>query len=258
MGNQSPRPLQKQAIDAFARDGENVLLINGTGSGKSLVFQAYPFVYAADGDQLLVVAPMNCLCAHIHQRFLAIEGVEETEVLLLAGGVTDDEAMTLTSARTIPMTALQHARVLIATPDAVVSYVSHDASSDTPFEKYFRDANNRPHLKRIALDEVDQLILHWPFRPHCVQFIQWMRQQSLPTLVMTATITEIQREVVRWMIDGNLVEIIGPIARPEIQLQLRLIAGRHANSDVGIIREVMREWRSSSMMCEINCYCRRY
>ena len=81
MGNQGLRPLQKQAIDAFASRGQNVLLINGTASGKSLVFQVYAFVYARENEQLLVVAPMNCLCANIFQRLLAIEGVERKDVV---------------------------------------------------------------------------------------------------------------------------------------------------------------------------------
>ena len=43
-------------------------------------------------------------------------------------------------------------------------------ASDAPFEKYFRDANNRTRLWRLVLDEVDQLFLHWEFRLHCLQF----------------------------------------------------------------------------------------
>ena len=63
---------------------------------------------------------------------------------------------------------------------------------------------------------------------------------------MTATMTAIQREIVQWMISGELVEIVGSIARPEIELQLRLIAGRYANSDVGIIRQVMFKCRQQA------------
>jgi hypothetical protein len=69
--------------------------------------------------------------------------------------------------------------------------------------------------------------------------------------MMTATLTPIQHQVVKWLVmdSHEMVEIVSTLGRPGMTWVVRIIAGRNAVSDVAVIRDVSGGACASDLNC---------
>ena len=114
---------QALALEAFAA-GKNVVLATGTASGKSLVFQAAAIrtLHNDSEAKVLVFYPQKALAAD--------QEVSWRHALEMAG-MPQDWIMRVTGDVPLPdrKTALENARVIIATPDVCHAWLMRDLAS---------------------------------------------------------------------------------------------------------------------------------
>lgn len=130
---------QSLALEAIA-EGKNVVVATGTASGKSLIFQL-PLLQAAleASGKALVLYPLKALLGDQLARWrgIAVElGLPATSVVELSGDVDMFERSDL----------LAQARIVVATPDVVQSWIMRFVTTPTVRE-FLRD------LRYLVLDE---------------------------------------------------------------------------------------------------------
>ena len=114
---------QAMALEAYAA-GNNVVLSTGTASGKSLVFQAAAIRTLQDDDdaKVLVFYPLKALAADQDvswRNALAKAGLPEDWIASVTGDVKMPERKT----------ALENARIIIATPDVCHAWLMREMAS---------------------------------------------------------------------------------------------------------------------------------
>jgi ATP-dependent DNA helicase RecQ len=185
----TPRPWQARAALSLHYH-HNVLLIAGTGSGKSLAYQALTFL--RDG-MVLVVTPLNQLMEQ-QSEFLNAKNI--TSVALTEKQLEDPSVYT--------KIASGHYRMIFASPERTL------AKEGPLWELITR--RDQSFLKQLLYVDVDEahLVFDWghSFRPDYANIPAlrpYLRKRNVPIVAMTATVNcdKIQRLAKVLEFDGD-------------------------------------------------------
>jgi len=197
------RPWQRQAVEAL-QDGRDVLLVEPTGGGKSLVYQLAGQVR---GGWTLVVSPLLALqvdqLAHLEQAGLA------------AGRLSSDDS-DAARAECLAQLAAGELDYLFLAPEQLARTEVTDLLAAHP-----------PAL--VAVDEA-HCVSEWghDFRPDYLRVGRTVCSlDGVPVLALTATAAPPVRTSITELLclgsrsDGDPLEIVGDLARDELSLAVR-------------------------------------
>lgn len=232
--NLGDRPLtDQQRLVLVALDGgASVLHVDRTGAGKSLAFMLFPHLFAQGADgvgQVLIVAPLAALCHDIARRLEPIATELGSTVLLLAGAAARDDKATTDDIASVTngvtLDALAAARFIVVIPELVCRHLSRGHDDFDDVDRYFATPAARPRLRCVVLDEA-HLFAHWcEFRPALLDVLRWLRDVEAQKLLLTATLTSRQRELLVLCSKRPLTDVVGDIRRPDLHVHVRLRCG---------------------------------
>lgn len=206
------RDAVRQAL--YAPPGSTLLVSLPTGTGKTLVAQVLTMKAPPQGALCLLIAPTTALVMELANRFRKLltetGGRAESVTAWYSGLTAQDKYDTYLRIRG------GEQRLIVTSPEA--------ACSSLQFALF--EAAKQGGLRHIIVDEA-HIVASWgnDFRPHFQQLgglIRGLKRISsaarhppCSTLLMSATITEASRKILRDTFDQQLIEIYSNHLRPE-------------------------------------------
>lgn len=209
-------PGQRDAVrqTLFAQSGSTLLVNLPTGTGKTLVAQVLTLMAPPQGALCLLIAPTTALVMELTRRFRQllseVGGRAESVTAWYSALPAQDKSDTRQRIKN------GEQRLIVTSPEA--------ACSSLQFALF--DAAKKGSLRHVIVDEA-HIVASWGngFRPHFQQLgglIRGLkrisREANLPpcsTLLMSATITEASRKILRDTFDQQMIEIHASHLRPE-------------------------------------------
>lgn len=209
-------PGQRDAVRRalFAPPGSTLLVNLPTGTGKTLVAQALALTASAPGALCVLIAPTTALVLELASRFrkLLIEAGNKAESVTgwYSGLPAQDKYDTYMRIR------VGEQRLIVTSPEATCSSLQ--------FALF--EAAKQGGLRHVIVDEA-HIVASWgnDFRPHFQQLgglIRGLKRISreanltpCSTLLMSATITEASRKILRDTFDQEMSEVHACHLRPE-------------------------------------------